>query len=129
MKKVILASVLTTVAMTSMVDANAATSGTVCAGPTSAGNGTMWTVAAGEMVVNTFTPKCSANVHLVFDQGAAYFRVGSVNVAGSRSFRGSTAGGSVTSDATCSGTGNAASNCGVGAATTARDSASNPTSG
>jgi hypothetical protein len=35
MKKVILASVLSTVAMTSMVDANAATSGVVCAAPTS----------------------------------------------------------------------------------------------
>lgn len=129
MKKVILASVLTTVALTSMVDANAATSGTVCAAPTSAGNGTMWTIATGEMVVNTFQPKCSANVTMVFDQGAAYFRVGSVNTAGSRSFRGSTAGGSVTSDATCSGAGSAASNCGVGAATTARDSTNNPTSG
>lgn len=126
MKKVILASVLATVAITSMVDANAATSGTVCAAPTSAssGNISVNTNATDEMVVNQFTPKCSANVHLVFDQGKSYFRVGSVSSAGGRSFRGSTAGGSVTSSATCVGTG-----CNSGAAVTARDHAENPTSG
>ncbi len=126
MKKIILASVLTTVALTSMVDANAATSGIVCAAPTSAGNGTLSvdTSSTNEMVVNAFTPKCSANVHMVFDQAKAYFRIGSVSASGSRSFRGSTAGGSVTSEATCTGTG-----CGSAAAVTARDSTSNPTSG
>lgn len=126
MKKVILASVLTTVAITSMVDANAATSGIVCAAPTSAGNGslTVNTSATDEMVVNAFTPKCSANVHMVYDQGKAYFRVGTVSSAGGRSFRGSTAGGSVTSNATCSGT-----SCNSAAAVTARDSTDNPTAG
>ncbi len=126
MKKVILASVLTTVALTSMVDANAATSGVVCAAPTSAGTGsiTVDTSATNEMVVNAFTPKCSANVHLVFDQGKSYFRVGSVSSAGGRSFRGSTAGGSVTSNATCSGT-----SCNSAAANTAMTSTENPTSG
>ncbi len=127
MKKVILASVLATVAVSAMVDANAATSGAVCAAPTSAGTGTFATPstnATDEMVVNAFTPKCSANVHLVFDQGKSYFRVGSVSSAGGRSFRGSTAGGSVTSNATCTGT-----NCNSTAATTARDSTENPTSG
>lgn len=126
MKKVILASVLATVAVSAMVDANAATSGAVCAAPTSAGTGsiTVDTSATNEMVVNAFTPKCSANVHLVYDQGKSYFRVGSVSSAGGRSFRGSTAGGSVTSNATCSGT-----SCNSAAATTARDSTDNPTSG
>jgi len=126
MKKIILASVLTSVALTSMVDANAATSGAVCAAPTSAGTGsiTVDTSATNEMVVNAFTPKCSANVHLVYDQGKSYFRVGSVSSAGGRSFRGSTAGGSVTSNATCSGT-----SCNSAAAVTARDSTDNPTSG
>jgi len=122
MKKIILASVLTTVALTSMVDANAATSGVVCAAPTSAGNGTIVIGTTGEMVVNAFTPKCSAKVHMAYDQGPAYFRVGSVSEAGSRSFRGSTAGGSVTSEATCT-------TCDAGVATTARDSTNNPTSG
>lgn len=126
MKKVILASVLATVAITSMVDANAATSGTVCAAPTSAssGNISVNTSATDEMVVNQFTPKCSANVHLVYDQGKSYFRVGSVSSAGGRSFRGSTAGGSVTSNATCTGT-----SCNSAAAVTARDSTENPTAG
>ena len=122
MKKIILASVLTTVALTSMVDANAATSGVVCAAPTSAGNGSITIGTTGEMVVNSFIPKCSAKVHMVYDQGAAYFRVGSVSEAGSRSFRGSTAGGSVTSEATCT-------TCNSGVASAALTSASNPTSG
>jgi hypothetical protein len=126
MKKVVLASVLSTVALSVMVDANAAASGTVCAAPTSAGSGSFSvdTSSTTEMVVNAFTPKCSANVHLVYDQAKAYFRVGSVSSAGSRTFRGSTAGGSVTSNATCSGT-----NCGSAGAVTARDSTDNPTSG
>lgn len=126
MKKIILASVLATVAVSAMVDANAATSGTVCAAPTSAATGSISvnTSATDEMVVNQFTPRCSANVHMVFDQGKSYFRVGSVSTAGGRSFRGSTAGGSVTSNATCSGT-----DCGSAAAVTARDSTYNPTAG
>ena len=122
MKKIILASVLTTVALTSMVDANAATSGVVCAAPTSAGNGTIVIGTTGEMVVTAFTPKCSAKGHMVYDQGTAYFRVGSVNEAGSRSFRGSTAGGSVTSEATCT-------TCNSAVANTALTSTNNPTSG
>lgn len=126
MKKIILASVLATVAVSAMVDANAATQGTVCQAPTAAGNGslTVDTAATNEMVVNQFTPKCSANVHMIYDQGKAYFRVGSVSSAGSRSFRGSTAGGSVTSEATCSGT-----TCGSAAASTALTSTNNPTAG
>ncbi len=126
MKKIILASVLSAVALSSMVDANAATSGVVCSAPTAAANGslTVNTSATDEMVVNAFTPKCSANVHMVYDQGKAYFRVGSVSSAGGRSFRGSTAGGSVTSDATCTGTG-----CGSAAASSALTSTSNPTAG
>lgn len=124
MKKIILASVLTTVAMSAMIDANAATSGVVCAAPTAAGNGsiTVDTSATNEMVVNSFTPKCSANVHMAYDQAKAYFRAGSVSSAGSRSFRGSTAGGSVTSEATCT-------TCSATYATGARDSTNNPTSG
>lgn len=122
MKKIILASVLTTVALTAMVDANAAASGTVCAAPVSAASGSFTVGTSGEMVVNQFTPKCSAKVHMVYDQGAAYFRVGSVSEAGSRSFRGSTAGGSVTSEATCT-------TCNAAVASTALTSASNPTSG
>ena len=126
MKKIILASVLTTVALSAMVDANAATSGVVCAAPTSAGNGTITvdTSATNEMVVNSFQPKCSANVHMVYAQQKSYLRVGAVSSAGSRSFRGSTAGGSVTSEATCTGT-----SCNSGAAVSARDSTNNPTSG
>jgi len=128
MKKIILASVLTTVALSAMVGANAATSGTVCAAPTAAGNGlsfpTPATDVTDEMVVNGFQAKCSANVHLVYDQQKAYFRTGAVSTAGSRSFRGSTAGGSVTSEATCVGT-----NCNSAAAENARDSTNNPTSG
>ena len=73
MKKIILASVLTTVALTSMVDANAATSGVVCAAPTSAGNGTIVIGTTGEMVVNAFTPKCSAKVHMPTIRGRRIF--------------------------------------------------------
>lgn len=126
MKKVILASVLGAVAISSMVDANAATQGVVCGAPTSAGNGslTVDTSATDEMVVNAFTPKCSANVHMYYSQQKAFFRVGSVSTAGSRSFRGSTAGGSVTSEATCNGTA-----CNSQAAADAATSSNNPTSG
>lgn len=128
MKKIILTSVLATASLMSMVDANAATSGSICAAPTSAAPGEAFTAPSttvtDEFVVNAFTPRCSANVHLVYDQAKSYFRVGSVSSAGSRSFRGSTAGGSVTSNATCTGT-----TCNSSAAATARDSADNPTSG
>ncbi|MDP3514119.1 MAG: hypothetical protein Q8S20_15380 [Sulfuritalea sp.] len=121
MKKIILSAVVATAALGSVVDANAAASGVVCSAPTSAASGTFVT-GASEMVVTAFTPKCSAKVHMVYDQGTAYFRVGSVNEAGSRSFRGSTAGGSVTSEATCT-------TCNSAVANTALTSTNNPTSG
>ena len=96
MKKVILASVLTAVAASTV---NAApTTGAYCAAATAAGNGTAATVNTGtdnSFVKVTFTPKCSANTHVTGEDGGSYFRVGAGSVKGKTRFAGSSAGGGV----------------------------------
>ncbi len=116
MKKIILASVLAA----SAISASAATA--VCAGATSAGNGTAPGTTTSNFVRNAFTPKCSANVYLQYDDATTYFRVGSASAKGARSFMGSTAGGSVASSATCV-------QCAASDAAAAATNANNPTSG
>lgn len=99
MKKIILASVMAAGAIAS----GSANATAICSGPGSAGpaNANPGIVAGTDFARTAFTPKCSANVYLKADNAVTYFRVGSASGKGSRSFMGSSAGGSVTSSATC----------------------------
>ncbi len=73
----------------------------VCAAPATAGSGTQIDSSFGNtgggtaFVVNSFTPKCSAKVHLAFEQNTTAAAVASGSSAGSKLFTGSTNGGSV----------------------------------
>ncbi|MRR49769.1 MAG: hypothetical protein EG825_02465 [Rhodocyclaceae bacterium] len=101
MKKVILASVLATVAVgaaNAAVDVTACTSGTAAAVNSS---------ATGFVKVQ-FTPKCSANTVVFGEDNGTYYRVGSYSVKGKNAFGGSTMGGGV-SATLCAGTSCAAS--------------------
>lgn len=104
MKKVILATV-TVAALSATGSANAATA-TVCAAPTAAANGTAVAGGATDQYVKVgFTPKCSANVHLVSDDQNTFFAAGSASAKGKNAFGGSTAGGGVSAlGGTCSST-------------------------
>lgn len=115
MKKVVLASVLTVMAGASM-NANAVTA-TICAAPTAAGNGTAdsgWATAT-SFVKTTFTPKCSANVHLVGNDMTTYYGAGSASAKGKNIFMGSTAGGGVSAYGSCAATGCTANNASTAA--------------
>lgn len=104
MKKVMILSFLAATALTST--ANAATDGTVCAAPTAAGNGTAFTAGgSSEFVKVAFTPKCSANVHMFYAQGANSFGAVSGSSKGKNYFGGGTGGGGVKSVAACATTG------------------------
>lgn len=101
MKKIILTSVVAIAAVSSM-NANA-TSGSVCAAPTAAQNGTAPTT--GSFIKTAFTPKCSANVYLVGDDQNTYYGAGSASSKGKNIFQGSTAGGGVAASGSCATTG------------------------
>ncbi|MBK7899130.1 MAG: hypothetical protein KA603_14220 [Azonexus sp.] len=81
--------------------ANAATNGAVCAGG-AAGNGTAVTSDASTFVKVGFTPKCSANVHMAFDQDGVALGVSSGSAKGKFTFSGNTNGGAVKAGAQCS---------------------------
>lgn len=117
MKKVILASVaLAAVASSNM--ANATASGTVCsAGP--AGAYATVSSATDLFVKVPFSPKCSSNVFLQYNDQNSYFAVGSASTKGKNTFNGSTAGGSVKAHAVCSG----ATGCSSSEVTTALQAA------
>lgn len=97
MKKIILGSVLA-VALTQTAHA---TSQTVCAAPSAAANGAQVTADTTTFVKTAFTPKCSANVHLIGDDQGTYYGSGAVSSKGKNSFVGSTAGGGVRAYASC----------------------------
>jgi hypothetical protein len=78
--------------------------GTVCA----AGAGTAVTGVATNFVKSTFTPKCSANTQVDFQQDASNAAVGSVSTKGNQVFGGHTNGGAVVSTGAYSGTTDAA---------------------
>lgn len=119
MKKIILASVMAAGAIASgNANATAICTGVSPAAAATANPGT----ASTDFVRNAFTPKCSANVYLKADNSVTYFRVGSASGKGARSFMGTTAGGSVTSSATCN-------NCTASDAAAAATNAANLTSG
>jgi len=105
MKKVILTAVLASAAISSM-SANAA-SGTavICTGNSTAAAGNAVTTATDTFVKVSFTPKCSANVHMVDNDQNTYYGVGSCSTKGKTFWVGSTAGGSISKQADCAATG------------------------
>lgn len=116
MKKVILASVLAVAAMSAQA---AAVSQTFCAGG-AAGSGAaanVNTATDANFVKSTFTPKCSANTHVVGRDDGSYYRVGSGSTKGKTAFAGGTGGGAVVAAGTCASTG-----CVLSDATTAMTS-------
>ena len=105
MKKIILASVLAASAATAVSSANAAAvSGAACPALAVAGSGTAVATNAAtdaNFVKTGFTPKCSANTHVTYEDGGSFFRVGSGSTKGKTKFGGSSAGGGVVSAGTC----------------------------
>lgn len=100
--------VLAAVSLVSISAANAATSGNVCTGNTVATNGTQIsssTSATNEFVKQSFTPKCSANVFLSYEQDQINFGVGAGSSKGKTAFKGNTGGGAVSARGACTGTG------------------------
>jgi hypothetical protein len=77
----------------------------ICGGQPTAHDATAAVVASTDaapaFVVNAFTPKCSANVYLAYEQDATAFAVGAASAKGKNVFSGSTNGGGVTSTAAC----------------------------
>ncbi len=114
MKKIILSSVMAVTAISSMNAAHA-TSQSICASPTSAGNGTAPTV--GSFIKTAFTPKCSANVYLVGDDMNTYYGAGSASSKGKNIFQGSSAGGGVAASGSCAATGCTSANAQTAATT------------
>ena len=98
MKNVIMGSVLAVAAVTSL-SANAATA-SVCTGAAAA-NGQA--VPPGTNFVKVgFTPKCSSNVILTYeDTSATVFKVGAASLKGKTVFAGSSLGGAVGNVAVC----------------------------
>lgn len=115
MKKIILASVLATVAVASIGTANAATANVVCNGSSPAGSGTFATDTSvtTEFVKVAFTPKCSANVHMHSTQNANAMGVASGSTKGKNYFGGGTGSGGITVKGTCATTGCSASEAGA----------------
>lgn len=113
------AGVMATVAVGAAQAQATGANGDVCAAPTAATSGTAMGVST-YFVKAAFTPKCSANVYMSFQQTATAFGVGSGSAKGKTAFKGNTAGGGVTSDTavTCS----TSAGC---SATNAQDAASN----
>lgn len=100
----------------------------VCTGAASAGNGTAidgtvgftssQTPAGTGFVINSFTPKCSANVHAAVEQDEIKLAVAAGSKKGKNLFSGSTNGGSVAASSTSYANGVSASDV-TGATTTA----------
>ena len=102
MKKLIVASAL---AVFSTMSFAAATN--VCDGLAASGNGTTINggTAGTDFVLSTFTPKCSTNVFLAYDQNATVFAVASGSKKGKTYYSANTNGGGVTADGSCPATG------------------------
>lgn len=90
-------------AIAAILPAVASAQTAVCAAG-AAGNGTA--IAAGtDFVKAAITPKCSANVHLSYDQNTTAFWVASGSSKGKHYFGGSTEGGAVANLGACDATG------------------------
>ena len=107
MKKIILTAVTVAAAAASM-NAQAVTA-VVCSGGVSPQTVTSVASAATSFIKTGFTPKCSANVILHYDDQTTFMRVGSASVKGKNAFGGSTMGGAVSANASCAATGCTAS--------------------
>lgn len=73
-----------------------------CAGT---GSASTITGAAGNFVLNSFTPKCSANTHVLYQQNAIAFAAAGGSSKGKNVFGGTSAGGQVTVVGACASTG------------------------
>lgn len=95
----------------------------ICSGATTAGAGTAPNAgtAGTHYMVTKISPKCSANVHLLGEDGTsgAWYAVGAVSVKGKSSWKGHTNGGSVQTNLPC----NIPGGCTPEEATAARDAA------
>ena len=114
MKKIILASVLASVAVASIGTANAAADNVVCNGasPAAAGTFATDTTVTTEFVKVAFTPKCSANVHMHSSQTTNALGVASGSTKGKNWFGGGTNSGGVVVGGTCATSGCSASEAG-----------------
>jgi hypothetical protein len=101
MKKIMILTFVAATAVSSL--SHAATDGTVCNAATTAGAGAEITADAttSTFVKVSFTPKCSANVHMGYSQTGTSFGVVSGSSKGKFAFGGGTGGGGVKSTATC----------------------------
>jgi len=119
MKKVILGSVLAVAAVT----ANATTaSQQFCSGGSNQaaqGAAAVGGATDNNFVKVAFTPRCSSNISLTAVDGGVYYAVGSGSTKGKTSFRGSSAGGGIVSNATCATTGCTTSDAQTAAQSTA----------
>ena len=99
MKRIIFASAV----IATLVAGTATAANTViCAAPTSAGAGTNVTASSTTFIKQDLVlNKCSANVHLVANDGGSFFGVGAVSSKGKSIFQGSSAGGAVKSTGLC----------------------------
>lgn len=104
MKKIILGSVMA-IAAASSFNAHA-TLGTqsICSGGAATAGAAVVSATDAFVKVN-FSPKCSANIHLVTDDGGTYYRAGAGSAKGKSYFGGSTAGGAISAAGTCAATG------------------------
>lgn len=90
----------------------------ICGGTAGAHDATAAVAAGtGKFVATAFTPKCSSNVFLAYEQDATVFAVGAASAKGKNVFSGSTNGGGVTTTTKC-----AAATCATGDATGATTS-------
>ena len=108
MKKIMILSFVAAAALTGQ--ANAATGGTVCAAAAAAASGTAVDADTTEFVKVTFTPKCSANVHMSYAQTGTSFGSIAGSSKGKFAFGGGTGGGGVRSTSQCAATGCTSSN-------------------
>lgn len=113
MKNIILGTVLAVAAVGPVSAAISA----ICSGIPS--NAIAVTSDATSFVRTQFTPKCSNNVHLMGDDGQAYYRVGAASSKGKNAFGGSSVGGAVQPYTQCT----AATGCGAAEASSAANAA------
>jgi hypothetical protein len=104
MKKIILAAV-TIAAAAASINAQAATAAVCSGGAGSSQTVTSIASAATSFVKTGFTPKCSNNVILQYEDFTTYMKVGGASVKGKNAFAGSSMGGAVSVSASCQATG------------------------
>lgn len=98
------------IALSLCVASSASMATTLCSG--TAGNGSTVTGVAANFVKTDFTPKCSANTSVDFQQTANVAAAGSISTKGNQVFQGHTNGGSVavSTTVTCASSGCTAAN-------------------